>query len=47
MSDRHVVPAESGWQVEKDNAKRPSAKVPTQAEAVKRAVEIVANDGGG
>lgn len=47
MRDRHVVPAESGWQVEKENAKRPSAKAPTQAEAVKRAVEIVANDGGG
>ena len=47
MPDRHVVPAESGWQVEKDDAKRPSAKAPTQAEAVKRAVEIVANDGGG
>ncbi len=47
MPDRHVVPAESGWQVEKEDAKRPSAKAPTQAEAVKRAVEIVANDGGG
>ncbi len=47
MSDRHVVPAESGWQVEKVNAKRPSAKAPTQAEAVQRAMEIVANDGGG
>jgi hypothetical protein len=47
MSDRHVVPAEDGWLVEKDNARRPSAKTATQAEAVKRAVEIVANDGGG
>ena len=47
MPDRHVVPAESGWQVEKDGAKRASAKAPTQAQAVKRAVEIVANDGGG
>ena len=47
MSDRHVVPAEDGWRVEKDNARRPSAKAATQAEAVKRAVEIVANDGGG
>lgn len=47
MSDRHVVPAEDGWHVEKDNARRPSAKTATQAEAVKRAVEIVANDGGG
>lgn len=47
MSDRHVVPAEAGWQVEKADAKRPSAKAPTQAEAIARAVEIVANDGGG
>jgi hypothetical protein len=47
MSDRHVVPAEDGWQVEKDHAQRPSAKTATQAEAVSRALEIVANDGGG
>lgn len=47
MADRHVVPAETGWQVEKPDAKRPSAKTPTQAEAITRAVEIVANDGGG
>ena len=47
MSDRHVVPSEDGWNVEKDNAQRPSAKAPTQAEAIKRAVEIVSNDGGG
>ncbi|GLZ50088.1 hypothetical protein Acsp06_62730 [Actinomycetospora sp. NBRC 106375] len=47
MSDRHVVPAEDGWHVEKDDAQRASAKTPTQAEAISRAVEIVANDGGG
>lgn len=47
MSDRHVVPAEDGWHVEKNEAQRASAKTPTQAEAIKRAVEIVANDGGG
>lgn len=47
MSDRHVVPADTGWQVEKADAKRPSATAPTQVEAVTRAVEIVANDGGG
>jgi hypothetical protein len=47
MSDRHVTPTPDGWAVEKPNAQRPSAKTPTQAEAVQRAVEIVANDGGG
>src|ERR1700744_569892 len=47
MSDRHVVPAEAGWHVEKDHAQRASAKTPTQAEAISRAVEIVAHDGGG
>ncbi|MGQ0482007.1 MAG: DUF2188 domain-containing protein [Pseudonocardia sp.] len=47
MSDRHVVPADNGWHVEKDDAQRPSARTATQAEAIKRAVEIVANDGGG
>jgi hypothetical protein len=47
MSDRHVVPVEDGWQVEKDHAQRASAKTATQAEAITRAAEIVANDGGG
>jgi hypothetical protein len=45
MSDRHVVPGQQGWLVEKDNAQRPSAKAAAPAEAVKRAAEIVANDG--
>ena len=47
MSDRHVKPTDDGWAVEKPDAQRPRVKTPTQAEAVKRAVEIVANDGGG
>jgi hypothetical protein len=47
MSDRHVRPGENGWHVEKPDAKRPSAVTDTQAEAIKRALEIVANDGGG
>ena len=41
------MPAENGWHVEKDHAQRASATTPTQAEAIARAVEIVANDGGG
>lgn len=47
MSDRHVVPAEDGWHVEKEGAQRASARAATQAEAITRALEIVANDGGG
>ena len=47
MSERHVTPTDDGWAVEKPDAQRPSAKTPTQAEAIKRAVEIVVNDGGG
>lgn len=47
MSDRHVVPADDGWHVEKKGAQRASARAATQAEAIMRALEIVANDGGG
>lgn len=47
MADRHVKPVDDGWSVEKENAQRPSARTPTQAEAITRAVEIIANDGGG
>ena len=47
MSDRHVRPADDGWTVTKAGATRSSAHTPTQAEAIARAVEIVANDGGG
>jgi hypothetical protein len=47
MTERHVKPADDGWHVEKEHAKRPSAKTATQAEAITRASQIVANDGGG
>lgn len=47
MTDRHVVPAGDGWRVEKEHAKRPSAKAATAAEAVSRATQIVSNEGGG
>lgn len=47
MSDRHVRPTDDGWNVMKPDATRASAHTPTQAEAITRAVEIVANDGGG
>ncbi|WP_211241225.1 DUF2188 domain-containing protein [Pseudonocardia spinosispora] len=41
------MPVEDCWQVEEDNAKRLSARTPTQVEAINRAVGIVANDGSG
>ncbi|WP_264199853.1 DUF2188 domain-containing protein [Pseudonocardia sp. ICBG601] len=47
MADRHVKPVDDGWTVEKEDARRPSARTSTQAEAITRAVEIIANDGGG
>jgi hypothetical protein len=47
MTERHVKPVRDGWQVEKDHAKRPSAKAATEAEAISRASQIVANEGGG
>jgi hypothetical protein len=47
MTDRHVLPADQGWHVEKEHAQRPSAKTATQAEAITRATELVTNDGGG
>ncbi|MBP2366605.1 DUF2188 domain-containing protein [Pseudonocardia parietis] len=47
MADRHVKPVEDGWAVEKKDAQRPSARTTTQAEAITRAVEIIANGGGG
>jgi hypothetical protein len=47
MSDRHVRAVEDGWAVEKTDASRASAVLAVQAEAITRAVEIVANDGGG
>ncbi|MDL5155232.1 DUF2188 domain-containing protein [Actinomycetospora termitidis] len=47
MADRHVRPSDDGWIVIKPAATRASSHAPTQAEAISRAVEIVANDGGG
>lgn len=47
MSDRQVSPHGDGWQVTKPGATRASEVLPTQAEAVKRAREIVRNSGGG
>lgn len=47
MTERHVVPVGDSWQVEKEDAKRPSAKAATEAQAVIRATQIVANEGGG
>ncbi|MEV6806447.1 DUF2188 domain-containing protein [Streptomyces sp. NPDC051132] len=38
---------EAGWVVTKPGAERASAVLPTQAAAVARAKEILANDGGG
>ena len=47
-SNRHVVPnPEGGWDVLKPRANRSSAHLPTQAEAIDRAREIVEGLGGG
>lgn len=46
-NDRFVVKREAGWAVEKPDAERASAVTRTQAEAEKRAKEIVHNLGGG
>lgn len=47
-SDRHVVPnPEGGWDIKKPGASRSSGHAATQADAVNRAKEIVANQGGG
>jgi hypothetical protein len=47
-NQRHVVrnPA-GGWDVKKPHAERSSAHLPTQAEADRRAAEILRNAGGG
>jgi hypothetical protein len=46
--ERHVTRRPDGdWQVVKPGASRPSAVAPTQAEAERRAREIVGNAGGG
>jgi hypothetical protein len=48
-SDRYVVPNKErgGWDVKKEAAKRASAHTDLKAEAVKRARQIVRNEGGG
>lgn len=46
--NRHVVPnSDGGWDIKKPGAERASAHERTQAEAEKRAKEIVRNEGGG
>lgn len=45
---RHVVPnPDGGWDVKAPGAKRASSHHQTQADAERRAKEIVGNDGGG
>ena len=44
---RHVAPHAEGWAVLKPDAVRASAICGTQAEAIRRAREILRNDGGG
>lgn len=47
-SNRHVVPdADGGWSIKKPGAFRSSGHETTQAAAIKRAKEIVRNQGGG
>lgn len=45
--ERHVVKSGDHWNVEKPNAKRPSASVTAQQEAIERAKLIVSRAGGG
>ncbi len=48
VAKRHVVPnRDGGWDVKKPGASRASAHTTTQAEAERRAKEIVRNAGGG
>jgi hypothetical protein len=47
-NERHVVPSpKGGWDVEAPGAGRASAHLPTQAEAIDRAREILQGSGGG
>lgn len=47
-NNRHVVPSrDGGWDVRAPHARRASAHADTQAEAARRAREIVGNLGGG
>lgn len=44
---RHVTRHPDGWAVRKPGSKRASSVHPTQAEAERRAKEVVGNSGGG
>lgn len=46
-NDRYVVKAGEGWAVKKADAERASGVFDTQAEAERRAKDIVSNLGGG
>ncbi|MDD7967807.1 DUF2188 domain-containing protein [Actinomycetospora lemnae] len=47
-ADHHVVPpSDTGWMVTRRRGARRGAKARTQAEAIERATEILAQDGGG
>lgn len=47
-NNRHVVPnPKGGWDVKAPGVKRASAHTSTQAQAERRAKEIVSNQGGG
>lgn len=47
-SNRHVVPnPEGGWDIKKPGASRSSGHEDTQVAAIRRAKEIVGNQGGG
>lgn len=47
-SNRHVVPnPKGGWDIKKPGGARASGHTTTQGEAVRRAKEIVTNQGGG
>jgi hypothetical protein len=47
-NNRHVVPnPKGGWDVKAPGAKRASTHAPTQAQAERRAKQIVSNQGGG
>ena len=47
-NSRHVVPnPKGGWDVKKPGARRASAHSDTQADAERRAKEILGNSGGG
>lgn len=47
MANRHVEPSKDGWRVIKEGGARASATTATRDEALERARQIIANDGGG